>query len=254
MYASPMNRSMFSVLKLASILLISLLSTGCPTCSMASFYYVSTTGDDAAEGTLDAPWKTLSKASAAARAGETVFIRESVYNERLLPENAGTSNAPIIFTSYPGETAVIDGTGINLDHWWALVQIWEKDYVEIRDITVRNSNGMGIAAKGASGIVIDGCTTLDTFVSGILCNTCSGIEITNNLVIRGAKVDNSSEDPSTTSQECISVQETSGAIIARNTVRGGKNEGIDLKGGCSDSKVFDNHIYDQSHCGIYIGE
>lgn len=252
--SAKITHAMVSIALWMMILFVVVLCTSCPVEIQASFYYVSPSGDDADEGSFGKPWRTLSKASAVAEAGDTVFIRGGTYNERLIPANGGTSESPIIFASYPGETAIIDGTGVDVDNWWGIVHIVSKNYVEIRNIRVQNSEGMGIFTEGSTGVVIDGCTTVDTFVSGILCNTCTGIKITNNTVIRGAQQDNGSEQPATTCQECISVQETSDATIAFNTIHDGMNEGIDLKGGCSNCKVHDNHVYRQSHCGIYIGE
>ena len=44
-----------------------------------SGYYVSPVGDDAAAGTIDAPWKTLPHAVAAAAPGDVINLRAGSY-------------------------------------------------------------------------------------------------------------------------------------------------------------------------------
>jgi len=242
-----------------SLFFIFVLS-GCPDAigysgiTQFSFHYVSPTGDDGASGSFNKPWKTLSKAASESVAGDTIFLREGRYFERLIVQNSGTAQSPIVYMSYPGETAVIDGTGLEMQYWWGLIDIFHKEYIEIRNIDVRNCTGMGFAIDSSKGVIVDKCQISDTFISGIFCNLSEDITISNNQIVRGSAEDNAGNLPPTYCSECISIKGTRNAVISGNTISGGMNEGIDLKDGCSDSKVFDNHIYDQSHCGIYIGE
>jgi hypothetical protein len=76
-----------------------------------SVYYVSTAGDDAAPGTLDAPFRTLSFALAKLRAGGTLVLRGGTYGARGLELGAaGTSDAPITLQAHPGEVPTLDGS------------------------------------------------------------------------------------------------------------------------------------------------
>lgn len=227
---------------------------GCPEPLQASFHYVSPTGNDAASGTFSEPWKTLQKAAAESVSGDTIFLRGGTYVERLIVQNSGTAQSPIVFMSYPGERAVLDGTGLEILYWWGLIDIRNKEYIEIRNIDVEDCSGMGIAIDTCKGVLIDSCRISDTFISGIFCCWSQDIEITNNEVVRGSAEDNAGNLPPTNCSECISVKGTRNAVISDNTVHGGKNEGIDLKDGCSDCRVFGNHVYNQSHVGIYVGE
>lgn len=93
-----------------------------------NFYYVSPDGDDSADGTEDAPFETVQMARDTIRAlegeipagGITVLLREGEYpqSEPLVftPEDSGKAGSPIIYMSYPGETAVITG-GVNVADW-----------------------------------------------------------------------------------------------------------------------------------------
>src|SRR5205823_9726040 len=70
-------------------------------------YYVSTAGDDTAEGSSAAPWNTLQHAAYAVVAGDTVVVRAGSYAGFVLgwdyPQD-GTPTAPITFRADPGAT------------------------------------------------------------------------------------------------------------------------------------------------------
>lgn len=66
-------------------------------------------GDDADNGSEDAPWKTLKHSLRKIRPGETLYLRGGVYYEKASLTRSGTEGAPITIRSFPGELAVIDG-------------------------------------------------------------------------------------------------------------------------------------------------
>ncbi|MDD6484945.1 MAG: S-layer homology domain-containing protein [Clostridiales bacterium] len=90
---------------------------------VSNLYYVSNDGKDTNDGTIGAPFKTLEKARDKIReiisAGEypeggiTVCLRDGDYvfdkSFELGAEDSGTKESPIVYTSYPGETARITG-------------------------------------------------------------------------------------------------------------------------------------------------
>ncbi len=81
-------------------------------------FFVSPQGNDAWSGTLpdpaatgtDGPLRSLAKACSLVRPGDTCTLRDGVYREVLRPGISGTAAAPITFTVYSGETAVLTGT------------------------------------------------------------------------------------------------------------------------------------------------
>jgi hypothetical protein len=84
------------------------LSTRLPE-STGPTYYVSPAGSDSAPGTLEQPWRTLTKAAGAAGPGSIVLLRAGVYPEWTTLSRSGTSTAPITFRSFSGERATITG-------------------------------------------------------------------------------------------------------------------------------------------------
>ncbi|MFD0692664.1 right-handed parallel beta-helix repeat-containing protein [Paenibacillus sp. GCM10027628] len=89
--------------------------------------YVSTEGNDRAEGTKERPFATLQRAQMAARpavkAGKPVRVRVfggTYYlpdTLRFLPEDSGAEDAPVIYEAVPGEEVVISG-GMQLELQW----------------------------------------------------------------------------------------------------------------------------------------
>ncbi|GGG51948.1 carbohydrate-binding protein [Paenibacillus radicis (ex Gao et al. 2016)] len=87
----------------------------------STYFYVAEDGNDSNPGTLTEPFATLTKAQSAIRAlkttsglpagGVTVYLRGGEYNQSatftLTPEDSGSTGSPIVYQSYPGETAII---------------------------------------------------------------------------------------------------------------------------------------------------
>lgn len=99
--------------------------------------YVAANGNDSNEGTIDQPLKTLygardkirslKKQGIDAPKGYVVYVREGNYSFdkslELTEEDSGTAAAPIVYRSYPGETATLIG-GVKIDG---------KDFTKVSD-------------------------------------------------------------------------------------------------------------------------
>src|SRR5208283_5717981 len=86
-------------------------------------YYVSTSGSDHNPGTFAKHWLTIQHAANIAMAGATVYVLGGVYKQSITFPNSGTKSEPITFTSYPGQTAIIDGTGLKPSGVQGLINI-----------------------------------------------------------------------------------------------------------------------------------
>src|SRR5438034_257177 len=76
-------------------------------------FYVSTTGNDANSGSSGSPWRTIQQAANAAQPGDTIYVYGGTYNEAVTINVSGNSSAGYItFRSYPGQTVIVDGTGV----------------------------------------------------------------------------------------------------------------------------------------------
>jgi len=79
--------------------------------AMAREFHVSKTGSDANEGTMEAPFKTISKAAAILRSGDTVTVHAGTYREWVNPRNAGMNKGSrILYRAAQGEEVWIKGS------------------------------------------------------------------------------------------------------------------------------------------------
>ncbi|UNK70467.1 right-handed parallel beta-helix repeat-containing protein [Microbacterium sp. H1-D42] len=83
---------------------------------MATTLHVSATGDDAQDGSLAQPLRTVSAAAARAQAGDTVLVAGGVYRERIDPPRGGTADAPITYAAAAGAKVVLTGSD-HFDSW-----------------------------------------------------------------------------------------------------------------------------------------
>ena len=92
------------------IVSVFLMAGGVMGFASAKSYYVSVDGNDNNIGSLQMPFKTISKAASVARAGDTCYIMEGVYREILSPSYSGTKKNPIVFKNYKDDNVVVDAT------------------------------------------------------------------------------------------------------------------------------------------------
>ena len=59
--------------------------------------HVAVTGSDRADGSAEAPFRTITRAAQAALPGDTVSVHEGVYREWVNPPRGGTADAPITY-------------------------------------------------------------------------------------------------------------------------------------------------------------
>jgi hypothetical protein len=110
-------------------------------------YYVAPGGDDTDPGTLGQPWATFQHAADTAQVGDTVCFRGGTYSvdEETHLTQSGTTESPITFIAYPGETPVLDGGGsvgelLMLDQY--------TSYLRISGFTLRNCTVWGMELSG----------------------------------------------------------------------------------------------------------
>ncbi|MEE4310305.1 MAG: FlgD immunoglobulin-like domain containing protein [candidate division KSB1 bacterium] len=146
----------------ASLLNLLIIVQYCSYCA-AGTYYVDqnhTSASDANPGTLNSPWLTLRHAAKTLTAGDTVFVRDGIYHEHVCPERSGNANSPVVYSNYPGENPVIDGTGVIQSQNAILI---DKSYITMIGLDVRNWNDNGIWIENAAHISISDCEVHDVF-------------------------------------------------------------------------------------------
>ena len=78
---------------------------------MSSEFHVATSGSDAADGSPQQPFRTINRAAAAARPGDTVVVHAGEYREWVKPRYGGLSDSRrITYQAAAGEHVVIKGS------------------------------------------------------------------------------------------------------------------------------------------------
>lgn len=215
-------------------------------------YYVSPSGSDSAPGSLGQPWKTISKAASTLVAGDTVYIRSGTYNEQLSPVSSGSSSSPITYTTYQGETVVIDGQNGLSSNYTGLINLYNVAYIVIDGLHITNAgpydNNCGILIDYSNNITIRNNLITNSVSSGI------GVWGSQYVIVHNNEVNNACNDGE---QECITIAGTTDFTVSQNHVHHngpGTNggEGIDAKDGAARGVIVDNHIHDLTRLGIYV--
>lgn len=122
-------------------------------------YFVATNGNDANDGTIDKPIKTINIAINMTKEGDTVYVREGVYNQKVVIQQKGTAKKHISIKAYKGEKPVISGEGIAVTSSTALILVSEAKFVNVEGFEVRNlitntpwteANGITVNAGSSS--------------------------------------------------------------------------------------------------------
>src|SRR3954471_15914132 len=80
---------------------------------MTSVLHVSTAGSDTADGSEEGPFRTISRAAAIARPGDTVLVHAGEYREWVAPRRGGLSDQRrITYEAAEGEHVVIKGSEV----------------------------------------------------------------------------------------------------------------------------------------------
>ena len=106
-------------------------------------YYVSPSGNDSNPGTKSQPWRRIQHAADMVTAGDTVYVRQGIYNEYIQLNRNGNSNNYIIFQAYSDETPVIEGVGMGIG---TAVRIY-CSYIKLIGFEIRNCD-TGIEMTG----------------------------------------------------------------------------------------------------------
>lgn len=210
-------------------------------------FYVSTSGNNNNSGSYSAPWRTIQHAANSVSAGATVYVLGGVYNESVNIPVSGTAANYITFESYPGQTAVIDGTGVTCctsnppssgNETQGLINIVSQSYIAVSGFEIRNYT-TSKAAYTPAGVWITGSGT--------------GVNLSNNLL----------HNITTTSEKSgnafgIAVYGTQQTPITQLTISGnqvydlktGESESVNVDGNVTHFFITNNIVHDNDNIGI----
>jgi hypothetical protein len=208
----------------------------------ATSFYVSPSGSNSNPGTITSPWLTIQHAANSVQAGDVVYVRAGTYNESVNIAVSGSATAgPVIFQNYPGEIAIVDGTGLTPagSNTQGLFNVEDESYVTIQGFEIQNFTTSNANATPA-GIWVSG--------SG------SNIRILNNNV---HNITTTSEQNGNAFGISVYGSEAPAAIsyitISGNTVydcKTGNSETVNVDGNVTNFTITSNTIHDNDNIGI----
>jgi hypothetical protein len=205
-------------------------------------FYVSPAGKDTNPGTLAQPWKTLQHAANTALAGDSVYARNGTYSESVsLPRSGSAAAGSIVFQSYPGELATLDGTHVACcgDSIQGLFNLLANNsYIILAGFQIQNYHSNNVNNEPAA-IYISGS---GAYIH-ILNNTIHGITETagKNGNAHGIGVYGTSINP------------LAYVTVSGNDVYGletGNSETIIFDGNVTQFTVTGNYVHDTNNIGI----
>ncbi len=153
-----------------------------------STYFVAGNGSNSASGTITQPWETISFGVTMLQPGDTLFVRQGIYDGYFDILNSGQPDNQIFISNYLDEQVIIDGSSIPVDpnnsNLPNLVTITGEniifdgfelqfaalrtivtggDYITLNSLIVRNGYGSGITAYQCSFNTITNCIVHDLY-------------------------------------------------------------------------------------------
>lgn len=143
--------------------------------------FVATLGDDnVGDGSINNPYKTVTKALEVVNAGQTIYIRAGTYNENAEFNKSGEAGKPITLRNYPNEVAVLDCSGLSKE---AIVDFNHQSYInviglELCNITEVDYSVYGVFARGGEkNLIIANCNIHNINAKSAEEGNASGIKI-----------------------------------------------------------------------------
>jgi hypothetical protein len=210
-------------------------------------YFVSKRGSDRNPGTIGSPWLTVQHAANSVSAGATVYVLGGVYHESVNFPRSGTASARITFQNYPGETVVIDGTGVTCctsnppssgNGTQGLITIVNQSYITIRGFEIRDFTTNSVAYV-PTGVWITGSGTGVHILNNVVHNITTKSEENGNAF--GISVYGTSKTPITQ------------LVISGNEVydlRTGESESVNVDGNVTHFAITNNLVHDNDNIGI----
>ncbi len=205
-------------------------------------FYVSTAGNDSNAGTISSPWRTIQHAANTLQAGDTVYVRAGVYNEAVnIAVSGSAAGGAIRFQSYPGETAIVDGTGLtpSTSSTQGLFNIAGRSYVTIQGFEIRNFQTSSASATPA-GIWVSGSGTNIQILNNVVHNIVTTSEANGNafgIAVYGT------EAPAAITNITISGNQV-------YSCKTGNSETVNVDGNVTNFTISNNIIRDNDNIGI----
>ena len=210
--------------------------------------YVSPSGNDSNDGrSVKTPFKTITKAAASVQPGDVVYMRGGIYPIKVTFKIPGTSSQKIVWASYPGEWAILDGSDLPKLPKSKDFPAVSANHNVFANFTTRNGPHRGFLVFGSNNL-ITGLVAHGHNFTGI-----QNYKGNNNIYEWCVAYDNydivpMSGDPTKAGNNAdgIGITNGSGNIVRWNLVYNNSDDGIDVWEGYN-SLVENNVAFDNGY-------
>ena len=215
------------------------------TTNTATGLYVSPDGSDGNTGSINNPLRNINTALSKVQPGDTVFVRNGTYSEKIVFPKSGRLDKYITLKVYPGEKAIIDGTTLSITGKEALVTVRNNSFIIVEGFDVCNYksttpwvniNGI-LVDQGSKNIQIkkNRIYNIEHNVKPEDGRSGHGIEIIGNTDVMMKNIlveENEIHDCNTGYSENLTINGyVDSFIIRKNKIYNAENIGIDAAGG-----------------------
>jgi parallel beta-helix repeat protein len=194
---------MVRALSVAALMTVAWLAPLHSASAVSSVLYVGGPGcSDSGPGTESQPFCTISAASSAAVAGQTVQVSSGVYQEAVTVARSGTSTAPIVFTTAPGASVTVRGGSFGFKtssrSWVTIIgftitqvstygiQVSSSSNITVEGVTVSQTGSHGVYVAGSTAVTVDAATVSNTTGNGIHVTGASSSVAVDGATVSGA--------------------------------------------------------------------
>jgi hypothetical protein len=188
------------------------LALSLATTASAANYWLDPGGDDAADGSREAPWRTLARACPALEAGDTLTLMPGSYPGTLALSAQGTAEAPIVVRAADRRTArlLADGDGghaivlegaahVRLEGLWVkpdpasgrYLLATNTDHLTVRDCLFED-------AAGGMPVLIDGCEqvrVIDSVIREYVGHNMARVANSSHVLFEGCSISRTGHCP-----------------------------------------------------------
>src|SRR2546421_274007 len=217
------------------------LTVANPAASSRVFHVDAAGGSDSVNGlSQGTAWRTLSQAMSVATAGDTVVLR-GTFTGDLVPPASGTAAKPIIFTSYPGEMAVLDGGSVKLDG---------RQYVGVERLAVVNAQSAPVVLNGSNFNTIRDCQISNVGNGSGQWGHAIKMTNANDNVVDGCTITNIGNEAENTGDSIYLVDSSRNKIL-NSTIRNGGHSLIQVSSQQATTFSSDNVIAGNTLSNFY---
>ena len=220
------------------LILLSILLVPCFVNSQNN-YYVSTTGNDANNGSLSTPWNTIQFGVSQLNAGDTLNIMSGTYAGQIDITVTGTAGNEITIRNHNNDNVII--SGVSLPDYQYLLKIENVNYIRIEGLKFQDYQKLD-----AIGILIINSSNIS-----VLNNEFTNIDYSSTAI---GQIPNASQN----SQPVIvfgrdPLNAITNLKINGNTIHDcetGWSECLSINGNVDGFEVINNHLYNNTNIPI----